>query len=343
MSDVSVIIVTWNSAGCIAACLKSVQLHGGDTIREVIVADNGSTDETRALVTEHFPEVRLLAMGANLGFPKANNLAVTQATGDYLFFLNPDARLENEVITLLRDRLTRDENLGMTGPCICDEAGRSVVVDARAFPSLRNTCFRYLGLRSLFPGHPIFGAAYLHPAKRVSSQEVACLSGAALFISVPLFEEVGGFDEELPMYFEDIDLCGKVNATGRYCGYEPAARVTHLGGKSAALSPIARFLLALEDGQAPWMYFRRYRSLRSAQMFTVILALGNLFRIALYTLALPLVLIPNLRKQLFTRFDIAFTMLRWCISSKSRCIAEARARFDAEPTTFTPDQAHERG
>ena len=343
MSDVSVVIVTWNSAGCIASCLESIQRHSSGEVLEIIVADNGSSDETRSLITDQYPEVRLLPMGANLGFPKANNLATAQATGQYIFFLNPDARLENNAIDILRARLTRDEHLGMVGPSICDEDGKSVVVDARSFPSLRNTFFRYLGLRTLFPGHPLFGAAYLHPSKRVTSQEVECLSGAAMFMEAALFHELGGFDDELPMYFEDMDLCGKVNATGRRCGYEPAARVTHLGGESAALSPIARFLLALEDGQAPWMYFRRYRSLRIAQAFTLVLALGSLFRIALYLLALPLAVIPHVRKRLFTRFDVSFTMLRWCVSSKSRCIREARARFDAEPVPFTPDEAHERG
>ena len=343
MPDVSVIIVTWNSAGCIASCLESLQRHGSEEILEIIVVDNGSSDETVSLIADQYPEVRLLLMGANLGFPKANNLAAAQANGQYLFFLNPDARLENTAIALLRTRLVGDEQLGIVGPSICDEAGHSVVVDARSFPSLRNTCFRYLGLRTLFPGHPVFGAAYLHPSKRVTSQEVECLTGAAMFMEAARFHAVGGFDDELPMYFEDMDLCGKVNATGKRCGYEPAARVTHLGGESAALSPIARFLLALEDGQAPWMYFRRYRSLRTAQTFTLVLALGNLFRIMLYVLALPLAVNPHIRKRLFTRFDVSFTMLRWCISSKSRCIQEARARFDAEPVPFAPDKAHERG
>jgi len=346
MRDVSVIIVTWNSAPYIGPCLESIQTHGAAHCLEIIVADNGSVDDTCALALAQAPDIVLLRMGANLGFPRANNLAAERARGDYLFFLNPDTHLDNDAIGILRERLASDPSLGIAGPGIMSESGESIAVDARCFPSLRGTAFRYFGLRSLFPHHPLFGGEYLHPARRQSPQPVECVTGAALLMEAAFFRALGGFDDSLPMYFEDIELCGKVRAAGRACGFVPGARVTHYGGKSTARSPIAQFLHALEDGQAPWMYFRKYRSPARATGFTVILAAGNLFRLGLYALAAPLLLAPRYRAILSGRALDALTLLRWCFSDKAACGAKALSLFDREPgeafAEGLPEGSHER-
>ncbi|MCF6283788.1 MAG: glycosyltransferase family 2 protein, partial [Candidatus Hydrogenedentes bacterium] len=206
MPDVSVIIVTWNSAPYIGACLESILTHSGIHTLEIIVADNGSTDDTCERISSGFPDVILLRWGANLGFPKANNLAAKRAHGKYLFFLNPDTYLDNNAVESLRSHLEANPSLGIVGPGILSEKGNSIAVDARSFPSLRGTLFRYFGLRSLLPHHPLFGSEYLHPAKRDTPQSVECLTGAALFMEAEFFRSLDGFDEQLPMYFEDMDL-----------------------------------------------------------------------------------------------------------------------------------------
>lgn len=331
MADVSVIIVTWNSAEYIGPCLESLHRHSGHHELEIIVADNGSTDDTCAIATAAAPDAVVLQLGANLGFPCANNRAVARARGRYLFFLNPDTHLDNDAIGLLQGHLEVRQNRGLVGPCIVSDDGTSIAVDARSFPSLKNTAYRYFGLRSLFPHHPVFGSEYLHPAMRQEPREVDCLTGAALFVEADFFRMLGGFDEALPMYFEDMDLCSKAHAAGHGCLFVPEARVTHYGGRSTAHSPIARFLLALEDGQAPWMYFRKYRGPGKARCFTVILAAGNLFRLLLYVLASPLILHSGFRLMLYNRVAGALTLLRWCASSKTACAATARRLFETAP------------
>jgi GT2 family glycosyltransferase len=334
MPDVSVIIVTWNSESYIGPCLESIQRHSAVHRPEIIVADNGSEDDTCARISE-FPNVRLLRFGANLGFPRANNLAAQEARGKYLFFLNPDTYLNNDAVGLLRAHLEDDGALGAVGPGISTENGESIAVDARTFPSLRGTLFRHFGLRFLFPHHPLFGGEYLSPEKRETAQLVECLTGAAIFLPAELFREINGFDEKLPMYFEDVDLCGKVRSAGKACGFLPEASVTHFGGESTARSPISLFLLALEDGQAPWMYFRKYRTARAASLFIVLLACGNLFRLMLYAIAAPLAIHPVPRGGLIRRTRDSLTLLRWCFSDKRACLQEAQSRFDCEPVTVS--------
>lgn len=331
MADVSVIIVTWNSASYIGPCLESIRAHSHTHCMEVIVADNGSSDHTCANALAQDGDIVLLRFDANLGFARANNLAARHARGNYVFFLNPDTYLDNDAIGKLRAQLQTDEELGIVGPGISMETGESIAVDARAFPSLRGTAFRYFGLRSLFPHHPTFGGAYLPPARRHSPQYVECLTGAAMLMETAFFHTLDGFDEHLPMYFEDVDLCGKVCTSGRRCGFVPDARVTHYGGESTARSPIARFLFALEEGQAPWMYFQKYRSARVAMYFSLILAAGNIFRLTLYTLCAPLALSPKYRGPISSRMGDALTLLRWCSSDKQACMKKARELFDQEP------------
>ena len=162
-----------------------------------------------------------------------------------------------------------------------------------------------------------------------------------MMIEQSFFQTIGGFDEELPMYFEDVDLCGKVREAGRSCGFVPQAVVTHLGGESSSQSPIATFLLTLEDGQAPWMYFAKYRGPMVARSFVLLLAAGNLFRIAVYTLAAPFAIIPQFRVILFHRWGKALALLQWCVANKRQCIAQAQALFDAAPNPSPDSNRHE--
>jgi len=116
----SVVVVNWNGAGYLAACLASV--CGAD--REIVVVDNASNDDSARLVGERFPGVRWLANPANLGFARAANRGLNAALGEYVLFLNPDAQANDAAIDAAIELLATRPEVGLVGVAIHDAEGR---------------------------------------------------------------------------------------------------------------------------------------------------------------------------------------------------------------------------
>ncbi len=331
MPEVTIAVVAWNSAGHIGPCLRSIaeQATGVDT--EVIVVDNGSSDETVRLVREEFPDVRLLLADANLGFPLANNLALAQARGRHFLLLNPDARLLNDAPALLARFLDAHPEAGAVGPRIVEPDGSPAPFAARAFPSLRAALLRYFGLRKLFSRSALLGGETLGDKLGDDAPaQVPCLTGAALMLRTDFLRALGGLDTALPMYLEDIDLCARVAGAGRACCFEPAARVAHAGAGSSVLSPRRAQLLAAENGQAPWMFLRRHASPLHAAAFSALTCAGALFRTTLCSLLLPLARGRLRDKLAAVRFEYA-SLLAWSIADKDAFLERFRTLFASAP------------
>ena len=294
--DVSVLLVTWNAGDDIAGCLESVLRDKSAGSIEVIVVDNNSSDCTVDVVRS-FPEVRLFQTGGNLGFALAMNIALKAAQGRYLFLLNPDARLVNDAVGHLVSFLDSHPDAGCASPQLLNNDGSVALFVTRRFPSVTNTVLRQFGLRRLFPQSTWMGREYLAGWDRESPRTVPCLSGAALMIPRSVYLEVGSLDTVLPMYFEDLDYCKRIADKGNLLYYVPGAKVLHVGGKSASASTAKRLLRGMEDGEAVWLFLRRYRGAAHAAAFRVVIAVGSLFRLmAIYPLRfLPQGLVPFAR------------------------------------------------
>ena len=335
-------IVTWNSGGHIAACLRSLLEQARGVPIEVIVVDNGSHDDTVRIVRDEFPGVRLLEAGANLGFPLANNLALEHARGRHFMLLNPDARLLCDAPAVLSRFLDANPQAGAAGPRILESDGSPALFSAREFPSLKSALLRYFGLRKLFPKSALFGAETL--ADKLGDADAArvpCLTGAALMLRTDTLRALGGLDTDLPMYLEDIDLCARVTRTGGGCWFVPQARVAHAGAGSSVLSPRRAQLLAAENGQAPWMFLRRHVSPVAAVAFSGLTFLGAIFRVGLCSLLLPLMR-GELREKLAAVCFEYRALLSWSLCDKDAFLIEFRALFDYCPrpgalTRFTQE------
>ena len=214
MTDLSVIIVTYNSAGLIGPCLDSLLDAPGMEL-EAFVVDNASADRTADAVRRRFPEVRLIQSPVNRGFGSANNLALPQCGGRRILFLNPDTLVRPGALAAMSAFLDNHPQVGLAGP-------RLVYPDGRPQESVSH---RYLGQK------------YAPELYRGLKGEIAWVMGACMIAPAAVVGHVGGFDERFFLYGEEEDLCLRIRQAGWEIGFAGEAVVVHVGGYSEADSP----------------------------------------------------------------------------------------------------------
>ena len=209
MPDMSVIIVNYNTADFLTACLRSVLAQTGASC-EIWVVDNASTDHSVTMVHEQFPQVRLLASPENLGFAKANNLAAQGARGMFIYYLNPDTEVQPGCFAAILGYMQTNPSVGMAGTKLLYPDHTPQDSGEERYPGQRHAADELAGL----PGR------------------IAWLLGASLIARREVVEQVGGFSEEFFLYGEDIDLSLKVRQAGWMLGFIPEAEIIHWEGRS---------------------------------------------------------------------------------------------------------------
>ena len=210
---VSIVIPTWNRAVYLYYCLKSLTENTYGVPYEVVVVDDGSTDETSELLNRT-ENIRVIKNELNLGFVKACNRGARDAKGDYLLFLNNDTQVTEDWLRTMVDLTDADQTIGAVGAKLIlpdgtlQEAGSIIWKDGSA-----------LGYgRGEDPDAPPF--CYL--------RDVDFCSGACLLVRKEIFSKLGGFDEVYsPAYYEDADLCLGIRSLGFRVVYHPDARIIH--------------------------------------------------------------------------------------------------------------------
>lgn len=233
----SIVLVTYNSIAVLPNCLQALACAQGADDFEVIVVDNGSTDETCAWLQEYretssYPFVRfdLLALSDNHGFAYANNRGLERATGDYFLLLNPDTEVSSQAISRVFRRMQEDDTIGVATCRLMLKNGKLDRACRRSFPTLWNSFTRLSGLSILFPKARLFCGYNLTYLNETSSYEVDCVSGAFLMTTRGVYEQVGGLDEDFFMYGEDIDWCYRIKQQGYKVWYEGSVITLHLKG-----------------------------------------------------------------------------------------------------------------
>lgn len=227
LPDSSIIIVNWNGRTWLEQCLPAL---AAQTYRdfEIILFDNGSSDDSVPWLQSHWPQVRLLQSDHNLGFAAANNQAIQAAHGRFLILLNNDTQPEPEWLAELL-RPTADPGVGMVAACILnwqhphllDSAG--IEVDQVGIAWQRGW------------GKPVETA--------VTPQDVFGPSGAAALYRRDMLDQIGLFDEQFFAYYEDVDLAWRAQRAGWRCRYAPLARVRHWHSATAQRQPARKAFL----------------------------------------------------------------------------------------------------
>ena len=153
--EISVIIVSWNGCALLRKCLNSIRESGGPLVGEVIVVDNASSDGSIDMVEAEFPEVTLIRSKENLGFARANNLGLKQASGSWLALINSDVVVHSGCFVRLASFLEAHSEVGLVGPKIFGRDGRSQRT-CRRFPTIWNTLCEVSHWIVCFPTGPSF-------------------------------------------------------------------------------------------------------------------------------------------------------------------------------------------
>lgn len=266
---VSIIIVTFNSAGVIGACLRSLDETRDEIATEVIVVDNGSRDRTLEVVAPSYPDARILHPGTNLGFGRANNFGAKEARGEHLWILNPDTVVRPGALRSLVATLDASPDACAAGPRLVDADGAEAMTFGD-FPTLG------WALATLAPAHRL-GISSSTRLRRDLPEgaepfDVDYACGAALLVRRECWERVGGFDPDFFLYFEDTDLCLRLHRSGGRVLVDPGAEVVHLEGTTLAGAAPASSAY-FHEGLL--VFLRRDRGWASAAVARVWLAMAS--------------------------------------------------------------------
>ena len=252
----SVVIVSYNVSHYLLQCLDSLQraLRGIDG--EVIVVDNLSRDNSVTLVHQAHPEVKVIENLHNLGFSKANNIALRQAKGEYALLLNPDTIVADNTIRDCIAFLDLHPDAGAAGVMMLNADGTVAPESRRGVPTPLTSFYKLSGLCRMFPRSPRFGRYYLGHLPWQTPQQIDIVSGAFCMLRRSVLDKVGLLDEDYFMYGEDIDLSYRILKQGATNWYLPYP-ILHYKGESTQKSSF-RYVHVFY--QAMLIFFRKHFS-----------------------------------------------------------------------------------
>lgn len=273
--DLSVVIVNYNVRYFLSQCLFAVSEAKKGIECEVFVVDNNSVDGSCAMVREKYPWVKLIENKENLGFSKANNQAMKQATGRYILLLNPDTVVEEDTFRKCLSFMDSHPEAGGLGVKMIDGKGRFLPESKRSLPTPLVAFYKIFGLSSLFPKSRIFGRYHLGYLDKENTHQVEILSGAYMFLREEALDKTGFLDETFFMYGEDIDLSWRIVKSGYINYYFPETTIIHYKGESTRKGSINYVLVFY---QAMIIFAGKHFSRNNARLFSVLINLAIYFR-----------------------------------------------------------------
>ena len=273
--DLSIIIVSWNVADVLAACLDSIL--AADTPRlEIIVVDSGSSDNTVPMIQERYPQVRLVIQTENIGFVRCNNIGLGMAQGYYVLLLNPDTEVIGDAPGQMVNYLDSHLEVGIVGPHTLN-TDRTTQSTRRRFPTLALAFFESTWLQPYAP-KPMLDQYYVNDLPDDGVFEVDWVQGSALMARRKVYEQIGGLDEGYFMFSEELDWCRRAKDAGWQVVYVGTAEIIHHGGKSTE-QVVARRHIYFQESKL--RYFRKFHGALAANFLRLFLLGSYALQIAL--------------------------------------------------------------
>ena len=231
----SVIIVNYNVKYYLEQCLISLTRSLKDVDAEIFVVDNASVDGSVGYLSARFSTVNLISSNHNLGFARANNLAIRQSKGEYVLLLNPDTIVGEHTVRQLIDWMDSHEGVGGVGVRMMNQQGFDAKESRRGVPTPWTAFCKMCGLCSRYPASKRFARYYMGHLLWDEPAEIEIVSGAFFAVPHKALEDVGLLDEDFFMYGEDIDLSYRLFKKGYHNWYLPL-RILHYKGESTQKS-----------------------------------------------------------------------------------------------------------
>ncbi len=238
LPDVSVIIVNYNVRDFLNQSLVSLQKSLKGLRSEIFVIDNASDDGSTEMVRQRFPRIQLIANSINLGFAKANNIALKKACGKFILLINPDTIVQEDTIRVMIEFLKNHPEAGLAGCKILNPDGSFQPACRRGFPTPWVAFTRIFGLSKLFPKTKLFGKYNLTYLDTEETYPVDAVSGSFMMVRKETLEQVGGLDESYFMYGEDLDWCYRIRKAGWQIFYIHSTQIIHYKGESTRRSSL---------------------------------------------------------------------------------------------------------
>ncbi len=236
----SVIIVSYNVKHYLEQCLHSLFRAGSSVAMEVFVVDNASHDNSPEYLQNRFPthlypNLHIINNARNIGFGKANNLAVAKSKGEYILFLNPDTILTEHTLADALEYADTHPDMGGLGTMMLHSDGSFANESRRGLPTPWTAMCKMSGLCTLFPKSRLFGRYYMKYLDKEQPSEIEIISGAFFMARKSALDKAGLFDEIFFMYGEDIDLSYRLMLSGYKNHYIPSP-ILHYKGESTQKS-----------------------------------------------------------------------------------------------------------
>jgi GT2 family glycosyltransferase len=269
--DLSIIVVSWNTAGLLEACLDSIRRNAAGLGCEVIVVDNGSSDGSVGMVMQRFPEAILIANPTNVGYARANNQGLSRASGRCVLLLNSDTEVTEGALGTLLAYMEGHPRVGAVGPRLVRPDG-TVQQACDLFPLRPWEMAWERIVDRLWPQNTVTRQARMARWDLRQPLAVDWLVGAALLVRRDVIETVGGLDERFWMYAEDLDWCYRMRKAGWEVHYLPHATVYHRQRASSERTPELAGQLARQREESLVLFYRKHYGAAAALGLKMILA-----------------------------------------------------------------------
>jgi GT2 family glycosyltransferase len=208
------------------------------------------------MLSQDFPQVKVIENQDNLGYSKANNLAISISTGKYILLINPDTYVLEGSIDLLCEFMQSHSDVGIVGPKIVNRDGSFQRHCKRGIANPWEVLSYFLGLSSLFPQSRRFSGYLQGHLDQDETHYVPAISGACMLIRGELIKEIGQLDEQFFAYQEDTDYCVRAGNAGWKVAYYPASKVVHIGGRGGSRE--APYRAIKEWHRSYYFYYKKY-------------------------------------------------------------------------------------
>ncbi|MFH0863618.1 MAG: glycosyltransferase family 2 protein [Candidatus Gottesmanbacteria bacterium] len=235
MVDLSIIIVNFNTKSLLVECLKSLVEATRSINSEIIVVDNGSTDNSINEIRNSrltLNNLKIIENNANLGYAKANNLGIKASSGRYILLLNSDTIVYPKTLTAMIQFLNMNPQVGVATCRVELSNGELDPACHRGFPTPWASLSYFLGLEKLFPKSELFSQYHLGFLSIDKFHEIDSPTGAFYLIKKEVIDKVGLLDEDYFMYGEDLDWSYRIKAAGWKIMFNPEVKIIHFKKRS---------------------------------------------------------------------------------------------------------------